>query len=83
MKIERLKEPVKVRADFSGGTITPLAFCRKHQTYPVDRVNCRWKDRQGEEVSYFFSVESKGDLYEIRLRQTDMTWWVERVILDG
>jgi len=83
MKIERLEEPVKVRADFAGGEITPLAFRRRHETYNVERVNCRWKDRQGDEISHFFSVQAGGDVYEIRLRQTDMTWWVERVILDG
>ena len=83
MRIEQIREPIKVRADFSGGQITPLAFKRREETHAVGRVNCRWKDQQGGETSYYFSVEAGGDIYEIRLRLSDMTWWMERVVLDG
>lgn len=82
MKVELIQEPVKVRADFSGGVISPLAFKRNHETYRIERVNCHWRDKQGQEISHYFSVLAAGDVYELRLRLSDMTWWIERVMLD-
>lgn len=82
MKVELIQEPIKVRADFAGGRITPLAFKRKHEAYPIEKVHCSWRDKQGQEVSYGFSVQAAGDVYELRLRLSDMTWWVEKVMLE-
>ena len=83
MLVEDLHDVISVRADFSGGEIVPLVFKRGGKTYTVTRVNGRWVDREGENPSYYFSVQAGGDTYYISLKTADMTWRAESVILDG
>ena len=56
MRVERIDETVKVRADFQGGGITPLLFRRGSQDYRVSTVNARWEDREGMQKLLYFSV---------------------------
>jgi hypothetical protein len=85
MNIEDLDEPVVVRADFSGGTVTPRRFKRAGsgagRTYTVSAVNGRWVDREGKHPTYHFSVQAEGDTYYLRLTTADMVWWLEKVIV--
>ncbi len=83
MIVERLDEPIKVRADFTGGIVTPLAFKRRGEVFRVSRVNARWTDAEGECKRYFFSVEAKGDIFELHLDSRNMCWRLDRVCLDG
>lgn len=82
MRIEAINEPVKVRADFSSGEMTPIAFKRKGKIYRIDKVNARWADRIQEGVIYYFSVDSGSNTYELSLKTGDMVWRLERIVLD-
>ena len=68
MRVEKLDEPVRVRADFAGGQATPVIFRRGTQSHRIARVNARWEDRVGRQPLYYFacSVDS-GDVYELCL----------------
>jgi hypothetical protein len=81
--VEDLDESVSVRADFSGGEVTPRAFARAGRTYMISAVNGRWLDREGGAPRHYFSVQSGGDTYFLCLRSEDMTWRLEKVILEG
>jgi len=83
MIVETLDEPIKVRADFSGGVITPLAFKRKGEVFRIRRVNARWTDSEGKFKRHFFSIEARGDTFELHLDSGDMCWRLDRVCLDG
>lgn len=84
MRIERIDETVKVRADFQGGVITPLLFRRGTQEYRVSTVNARWEDREGTQKLHFFSVTATtGDVFQLRLHTGDLLWTLETVALDG
>jgi hypothetical protein len=84
MRVERIDEPIKVRADFQGGTITPLLFRRGTQDHRVVVVNARWEDREGTQKLHFFSVTvTSGDVYQLRLESGDMLWTLESVMMDG
>ena len=83
MIVEELNETVVVRADFSGGAITPRVFQRGGRNYTIDRVNARWMDRDGGHASYHFSVESGSDVYFMTLRVKDMVWRLEKVVMSG
>lgn len=84
MRVERLNEPIRVRADFSGGTVTPLALARGTQSFRVLRVNARWSDRQGKErLHYFACTVPSGDVYELCLNAHDLTWRLTSVMLEG
>ena len=83
MQVEELDEVVSVRADFSGGEITPRAFKRNGKTYRVGAVNARWCDREGAHPVNHFSVQADGDTYFVSFHTGDMLWRLEKVILPG
>lgn len=87
MQSVRLNERIKVRADFSpGGRITPVLFKRgERDAFRVRAVNAAWEDRQGEGKLLFFSVVVAGseDIFQLRYRESDRTWWVDLVLMDG
>lgn len=84
MRREALDEAVAVRADFSGGTVTPLAFHRRGREHRVTRVNARWTDRAGRHPRFHFSVtDESGDVYELQLQAGDLLWWLDTVSLEG
>lgn len=83
MIVEDLDEAVSVRADFSGGEVIPRAFCRSGRTYMVTSVNGRWLDREAGMPRYYFSIQANDETYFLSLHTEDMTWRVEKVILEG
>lgn len=83
MVVEELNEPIRVRADFTGGTVSPKAFKRGTQVYHITRLNARWEDRAGTFKRYHFSVEADGNLFELHLDSRDMSWRLDRVCLEG
>ncbi len=83
MRVEDIDEPVSVRADFRGGEVTPRAFKRGGKTYTVTEVNARWVDREGAQPVRRFSVQAGGDTYFLALMTGEMTWRLEKVMVDG
>ena len=86
MQVERLQEPIKVRADFQGGQATPLLVRRSNPAAAAHRITSvdgRWVDRTGRYPRFGFAVTlDTGDSWRIVLRTTDMTWWLETVMVD-
>ena len=83
MIVEEIDEPIRVRADFAGGAVTPRAFRRGSQVLRVTRINAAWEDRSGTCKRYHFSVEADGHIYELHLDSRDMSWRLDRVCLEG
>ncbi len=84
MRSESLDEAVSVRADFHGGSVTPVAFRRRGREHRVARVNARWVDRAGKHPRFYFSVtDENGDVYQLQLQGGDLLWWLDTVTLEG
>ena len=84
MRLERLDEPVKVRADFQGGEASPILIKRKAQELRVARVTARWEDRRGAHKVHYFSVQvASGDVYQLEFDTGDLLWKLHSVMLDG
>jgi hypothetical protein len=84
MRLERIDEAIAVRADFRGGTVTPIAFRRGGREHRVVRVNARWVDRAGRHPRFHFSVAvESGDIYQLQLHSGDLVWWLDSVSLEG
>lgn len=83
MQLETLDEYVKVRADFQGGNVAPLAFKRGERVYRIDRVNANWKEREGDLTRICFSVQAEGATYFLSFSLPDALWKLGKVILDG
>ena len=84
MRSEPLDEAVSVRADFHGGSVTPVAFRRRGREHRVARVNARWVDRAGKHPRFYFSVTlESGDVCELQLHGADLVWWLDAITLEG
>ena len=84
MRLERIDEAVAVRADFRGGTVTPVAFRRGAREHRVVSVNARWIDRSGRHPRFYFSIAvESGDVYQLQLHGADLVWWLDSVTLEG
>ena len=84
MRMERLDEAVKVRADFQGGRVAPLLIKRATQDLKVQQVTARWEDRRGAHKLYYFSVQvPSGDVYQLEFHSGDLTWKLNSVMLDA
>lgn len=84
MPSESIDEAVAVRADFQGGTVTPVAFRRRGREHRVRRVNTRWVDRSGKHPRFYFSVtDENGDIYQLQLQAGDLLWWLDSVSLEA
>ncbi len=84
MRLERLDEPVRCRADFAGGRVTPVCFWRGERQHEVRAVHARWLDRAPRHPQLYFSAETdSGDVYEIRLDTGQMLWHLQSVLLEG
>ena len=84
MRLERLDETVKVRADFQGGRVTPLLIKRKVQELRVAQVTARWEDRKGAHKVHYFSVQvPSGDVYQLEFHAGDLLWKLNSVMLDA
>lgn len=84
MRLERIDEAVAVRADFQGGTVTPVSFRSGGREQRVVRVNARWIDRAGRHPHFYFSVTAEsGDVYQLQLQGADLVWRLDSVSLEG
>lgn len=84
MRWEPIDEAVKVRADFQGGSITPLVFRRGNDLHKIQAVNTRWQDTRGRHRLCYFSVTAEsGDLYQLCFDTGDLVWRLEYVMFEG
>lgn len=82
MILEELNEPVAVRADFSGGSATPVLFRRRRRLHQVREVAARWEERRGgARVLYFSCLDHQGDLYQLHFDGADLVWHLDAVQL--
>lgn len=87
MQVVEIGERIKVRADFTpAGRIIPLMFRRgRHDPLRIRRINATWEERgHGSRTVYFsVSVENSDDVFHLRYREEDRTWWLDSLAMDG
>jgi len=82
VNIVEVGEPIRVLADFSGGSVRPLRFHWTGRTYRIDAVNAQWVDRQGGGHALHFSVQVGPETYFIHYASTEVQWWLDQVVCD-
>ena len=83
MLIEKIGEPIRAVASFSGGCAKPVSFHWQGRNYQIESINGRWVDRQNNSCSLHYSVQVGQETYYIHFSSQDVRWWLDEVILDG
>ena len=85
MQIEHLDEPIRVRADFKAGDITPLYFQRGPHRYKVTQVHTHWIDREGVFARVHFALDAASEAdsgtYELHFNAKELSWYLDRVMM--
>lgn len=84
MRWRRLDEPVKVRADFQGGAVSPVLIRRGDRALRVRSVNTRWRNEEaaGPTVHVSVTLES-GELVQLRFDTATLHWRLEYELDEG
>ena len=83
MLIEKIGEPIRVVAAFSGGGVEPVGLRCHSRTYQIESINGQWIDRQNNSYSLHYSVQVGQETYYLHFSAQDVQWWLDEVILDG
>jgi hypothetical protein len=83
VNIEKIGEPIRVLAAFSGGAIEPVRFKWRGRTLKIDAVNGRWIDRQGAAYSLHYSVQSGDETYCLHYSSREIQWWLDELIVEA
>jgi len=68
------EEAVTVVARVAQGKVIPLSFIRDASSYEISRINYEWRERNGRDLLYYFSVASGDDAYCLYLSKETMSW---------
>jgi len=83
MKIEEIGEPIRVLADFSGGSAEPVRFAWNGRSYKIDRVNANWLDRQCDGYCLHYSVQVGDETYFLHFASSEVQWWLDQLAVEG
>ncbi|MFH0839184.1 MAG: hypothetical protein V1893_03255 [Candidatus Omnitrophota bacterium] len=74
----RLNEPISVGVVFDKGP-KPVWFKWKGTLHKIEHLTYRWKDRVGDSMRHYFSVDIGGTIYQIYFSDRELTWYMEEV----
>jgi hypothetical protein len=71
---------IEVVAQFTSGKIKPLYFNLNNQRYEIERINYFWKDYQGRQKLYCFSVTANGvNNFQIYFNNYTLSWKLAKI----
>lgn len=79
MELKELDQTIKVGVVFKGDQVIPKWFTWENRKYDLKEVNYTWRDRQGSEELYCFSVTDGANNYELAFNSRRMVWKLTKV----
>ena len=84
MYVEKIEEPVRVFADFSGSKVRPVAFIRRTgRRYDVKSVNLVYRRRVGDKYRWCFAVSDEANTYTLFYDPESLVWTLKELQTDG
>lgn len=72
-------QAIEVIAQFTPGKIKPLYFSLNNQRYEIKRINYFWKDYQGREKLYCFSVTDGTNSFQMYFGNRSLSWRLAKI----
>lgn len=72
--IVSLNEKISVCALFDQNRIKPIWFVYKNIKFVIKQICYRWKEKEGDDVIYKFTVADDSNIYEIAYSTRATVW---------
>ncbi len=79
METQKLRENVRVYADFNGQQVRPVAFKWGGKRYDVQRVNLVYRRRVGKRFVWCFAVSDDAHSFVLVYDPEHLSWTLEEV----
>lgn len=73
-----LDEPISVGVVFDR-EIKPVWFKWAGRLHRIDKITYRWKDKIGDQIRYYFSVDIESVIYQIYFSDRELIWRMDKV----
>ncbi len=84
MYVEKLEEPVRVFADFSGTKVRPIAFIRgSGRRYTIKEVNLVYRKMVGDRQHWCFACSDEANTYVLFYDPESLQWTLREVQMEG
>jgi hypothetical protein len=69
-----------VQCLFDKNRLIPQSFSWRNRDFLIKKINFSWKNKQGRDTLYFFSVSTSSGAYEIVFSQETLSWRLNKLI---
>ncbi len=80
--LEKLDDPIEVLTKFNKEKIEPLFFKWSGKTYKVEKVNLVYKDKDGLDKIYYFSVTDNANYFRLAFYTRDLSWKIKELFYE-
>ncbi|MCA9375475.1 MAG: hypothetical protein KC925_00225 [Candidatus Doudnabacteria bacterium] len=70
----KIDSPVSVSALFNGDKVRPQVFKWEGRTYPVNKVNLVYQERQGRDRVYHFAASNEEAFFKLSFDTGSLAW---------
>lgn len=77
---DKFDEAISVGVVFDKG-IKPVWFKWQGILHKIDRITYRWKDKVGDNIRHYFSMDTGGVIYQIYFSDRELLWRMDKVLI--
>jgi len=77
---QTLGSSINVLSFIYNGRIVPKSFLWNNKILHITKIYFFWKNTQGKETLYFFSVQTEAGVYEIVFSRHALSWYICKLI---
>ena len=81
MRAETIEETIEVGAQFRQRGMRPVWVMWQGRRRDITEVTTTWREQDGAQLHYCFSVVSGAGCYELRFDARALRWWLVNVAL--
>ena len=77
--MEEIRDSIKAVMIFENSIPSPYLFAWQNRTYKITEIHSYYTARNGEEVSYFWSVSANGNIYALEWNSATLEWFLSGI----
>lgn len=81
--LEKLNDAIDVSVKFIGDKIMPTHFRWKGKNYTVEKLNLVYRERDGNDKIYYFSVSDNANFFKLAFFTRDLSWRIQELFYEG